>query len=581
MRARRASGASSSGATPAVRSSVCSSPGASAAAATRSVLDELFTSLDPRGPASARSRATSVASRVSAATPATFSTRQDGASANTNASSGRGRTQRNPLSGQSTYTPPRDAGDVNGAREPPSVAQSSAGDRAARTVTFQTPNSHSSGHGHDAAGGGSEGRGADGTRGAHPRQGDDVDADMSFGEMAASTREMLRPIVRSTAFEAAILGVIVANTIVLCLANPVDKSASRHKWGETLEMVFLWIFTVEALLKIFVLRLFGSPSAYLSDPWNVLDGGIVLIGWVAETSVLGDTNVSAVRVVRVFRLLRSIKSLPGLRVLIDSFAASVPQLLNVAGLCAFVFFLFGIAGVQLLAGRLNQRCFLPAGTNGSTSPVLAEPDDLKLCRLADSGAGRACPVVDGVQSVCMHGPVNPNRDITSFDNTLVAFLTIFQCISLEGWVDIMYWVRAGALKPALLVSVCDGMWSHSGVCLLGACAMPWLLWSEQISETGSRWFSLYFIVLILFGSLFLLNLVVAVITINLTVQTKTSRLNSKRANDWAMMARLRSSRSTGDVLSAVIAAKYAIKVGVDAQNAAEVRCRTHPHLMAG
>ncbi|KAK3256176.1 hypothetical protein CYMTET_34675, partial [Cymbomonas tetramitiformis] len=67
---------------------------------------------------------------------------------------------------------------------------------------------------------------------------------------------------------------------------------------------------------------------------------------------------------------------------------------------------------------------------------------------------------------------NPNYGISNFDNLAWAFLTIFQCITLEQWVDIMYWT--------------------------------------QDATTG--WACLYFIVVIFIGAFFLLNLVLAVIT---------------------------------------------------------------------
>merc|ERR1711865_748181 len=36
-----------------------------------------------------------------------------------------------------------------------------------------------------------------------------------------------------------------------------------------------------------------------------------------------------------------------------------------------------------------------------------------------------------------------NFGYTTFDNLLVAFLTIFQCVTEEGWVDIMYQIQDG------------------------------------------------------------------------------------------------------------------------------------------
>lgn len=35
----------------------------------------------------------------------------------------------------------------------------------------------------------------------------------------------------------------------------------------------------------------------------------------------------------------------------------------------------------------------------------------------------------------------PNHGITNFDNFGLAMLTVFQCITLEGWTDVLYWVR--------------------------------------------------------------------------------------------------------------------------------------------
>jgi len=41
--------------------------------------------------------------------------------------------------------------------------------------------------------------------------------------------------------------------------------------------------------------------------------------------------------------------------------------------------------------------------------------------------------------------VGPNRGITNFDNFGLAMLTVFQCITMEGWTAIMYDVRAANL----------------------------------------------------------------------------------------------------------------------------------------
>ena len=40
--------------------------------------------------------------------------------------------------------------------------------------------------------------------------------------------------------------------------------------------------------------------------------------------------------------------------------------------------------------------------------------------------------------VCREPWEGPNDGITNFDNFGLAMLTVFQCITLEGWTDVMY-----------------------------------------------------------------------------------------------------------------------------------------------
>ncbi len=63
-------------------------------------------------------------------------------------------------------------------------------------------------------------------------------------------------------------------------------------------------------------------------------------------------------------------------------------------------------------------------------------DDPTPCAFA--GNGRFCV---GNNTVCRGGWEGPNGGITNFDNIFFAMLTVFQCITMEGWTDVLYWVR--------------------------------------------------------------------------------------------------------------------------------------------
>lgn len=42
--------------------------------------------------------------------------------------------------------------------------------------------------------------------------------------------------------------------------------------------------------------------------------------------------------------------------------------------------------------------------------------------------------------VCREYWEGPNHGITNFDNFGLSLLTVFQCVTLEGWTDVLYWV---------------------------------------------------------------------------------------------------------------------------------------------
>jgi len=52
-------------------------------------------------------------------------------------------------------------------------------------------------------------------------------------------------------------------------------------------------------------------------------------------------------------------------------------------------------------------------------------------------AGFQCEVISK-NMVCKGNWVGPNNGITNFDNFGLAMLTVFQCVTLEGWTDVLY-----------------------------------------------------------------------------------------------------------------------------------------------
>jgi hypothetical protein len=191
---------------------------------------------------------------------------------------------------------------------------------------------------------------------------------------------------------------------------------------------FSAFFTGECAVKVFALGFFYGKGTYLSDSWNYLDIFIVIIGLLDFFPSGGSTgNLSALRSLRVLRPLRAITKFPQLKMLVGLLLKTIPMLGNVIGLLTFIFFIFGILGVQLFGGQLRGACY-DIDTGGSMPTADEGPCSVQL------GGVNICPV----GQECLLLNVNPNNDMTSFDSIMLAFICIFQVMTCEGWTDVLY-----------------------------------------------------------------------------------------------------------------------------------------------
>ena len=123
------------------------------------------------------------------------------------------------------------------------------------------------------------------------------------------------------------------------------------------------------------------PHSYLRDVWCMLDFIVVSLAWV-PVFLPSFAQYSFIRVVRALRPLRTLRFLPGMPVLIGSIFKAIPQLGSVAGLCSFIFLIFGIVGEELFEGALHYRCADPTAphrallADGAGAELFAAGDEL-------------------------------------------------------------------------------------------------------------------------------------------------------------------------------------------------------------
>ncbi|XP_059203397.1 voltage-dependent T-type calcium channel subunit alpha-1H [Centropristis striata] len=329
--------------------------------------------------------------------------------------------------------------------------------------------------------------------------------------------------------------VILLNCVTLGMFQPCEDVLCQSEWCRILQALddcIFAFFAVEMIIKMVALGIFG-PNCYLGDKWNQLDFVIVMAGVMEYSLDNHNASLSAIRTVRVLRPLRAINRVPSMRILVTLLLDTLPMLGNVLLLCFFVFFIFGIVGVQLWAGLLRNRCFVRKDISriynmsektyymseeGEDSPfICSAPRENGMLRCSsvppNTEAGAECtlpapfgsPAVFGMGwasgnscvnwnqyfNECRAGDHNPHKGAVNFDNIGYAWIAIFQVITLEGWVDIMYYVM----------------------------------------DAHSFYNFIYFILLIIVGSFFMINLCLVVIATQFseTKQRENALMREQRA----------------------------------------------------
>uniref|UniRef100_A0A8C1NZ68 Voltage-dependent P/Q-type calcium channel subunit alpha-1A n=1 Tax=Cyprinus carpio TaxID=7962 RepID=A0A8C1NZ68_CYPCA len=222
--------------------------------------------------------------------------------------------------------------------------------------------------------------------------------------------------------------------------------------AEDTEPYFIGIFCFESGIKILALGFAFHKGSYLRNGWNVMDFVVVLTGILSTVGT--DLDLRTLRAVRVLRPLKLVSGIPSLQVVLKSIMKAMIPLLQIGLLLFFAILMFAIIGLEFYMGKFHTTCFdniteeFPCGN--------------------DTNA-RTCP--NG--TVCKKYWIGPNYGITQFDNILFAVLTVFQCITMEGWTDLLYYSN---------------------------------------DASGSAWNWMYFIPLIIIGSFFMLNLVLGVLS---------------------------------------------------------------------
>ncbi|XP_059381258.1 sodium channel, voltage gated, type V-like, alpha b isoform X2 [Carassius carassius] len=299
----------------------------------------------------------------------------------------------------------------------------------------------------------------------------DISTSEGLGRAWWRLRKTCYQIVEHSWFESFIIFMILLSSGALAFEDIYIEQRKVVKVVlEYADKIFTYIFILEMGLKWIA---YGFRK-YFTNYWCWLDFLIVdvsLVSLVANT--LGYSDFAAIKSLRTLRALRPLRALSrfeGMRVVVNALIGAIPSIMNVLLVCLIFWLIFSIMGVNLFAGKFG-RCVNRTGFIYNASFINNKSECLEM---------------NSTQYYWTKVKVN-------FDNVGAGYLALLQVATFKGWMEIMY-----AAVDSRSVE-------------------------EQPIKENSLYMYLYFVIFIIFGSFFTLNLFIGVIIDNFNQQKRKIR----------------------------------------------------------
>uniref|UniRef100_A0A8C9FBY1 Sodium channel protein n=1 Tax=Pavo cristatus TaxID=9049 RepID=A0A8C9FBY1_PAVCR len=243
---------------------------------------------------------------------------------------------------------------------------------------------------------------------------------------------------------------------------------------EYADKIFTYIFVLEMLLKWVAYGFKKYFTNYFTNAWCWLDFLIVdvsLISLIANTLGYSEMGpIKSLRTLRALRPLRALSRFEGMRVVVNALVGAIPSIMNVLLVCLIFWLIFSIMGVNLFAGKFGKCINKTEGDMPLDSKIINNMSDCILYNVS--------------------GTFYWTKVKVNFDNVGAGYLALLQVATFKGWMDIMY--------AAVDSRECE----------------------EQPEWECNLYMYLYFVIFIIFGSFFTLNLFIGVIIDNFNQQKK-------------------------------------------------------------
>jgi voltage-gated sodium channel len=150
--------------------------------------------------------------------------------------------------------------------------------------------------------------------------------------------EWARRVAQSAAFTNVILAVIVLTAVLVGVETSETVTARYPALFDGLDVVVQTIFVVEIAIRI--LACWPRPGAFFANGWNVFDFAVVAASLLPQAGPFA----MVARLARLIRVTRVVSAFPELRLIIGTMVRSIPSMGHVIVLLSLLLYVYAVLG---------------------------------------------------------------------------------------------------------------------------------------------------------------------------------------------------------------------------------------------
>jgi voltage-gated sodium channel len=152
---------------------------------------------------------------------------------------------------------------------------------------------------------------------------------------------LARRIAESPVFQNVMLGVILATAVLVGLETWPGLVERHRGWFHAADLAVQAIFVAEIIIRL--LAYWPRPLRFFADGWNVFDLAVVVASLLPQSGAFA----MVARLARLLRVTRLVSVFPELRLIVSTMLRSIPSMGHVILMLALLLYVYGVLGFHL------------------------------------------------------------------------------------------------------------------------------------------------------------------------------------------------------------------------------------------